>query len=100
MKHEICAQVEEVRQIFICSYAAHVFYKKTALEGPAESRGLYEREGDFDKGLEEVGLDPSPQSPSALSAAKRVGEVLVMQANDPHALKAVKPFKMLLTMVK
>lgn len=28
------------------------------------------------------------------------GEVLVMPANDPHALKAVKAFKMLLTMIK
>ncbi|MFC1568497.1 cupin domain-containing protein [Candidatus Margulisiibacteriota bacterium] len=28
------------------------------------------------------------------------GEVLVMPANDPHALKAIKAFKMILTMVK
>jgi len=30
----------------------------------------------------------------------KTGEVLVMPANDPHALKAVKAFKMLLTMIK
>ncbi|MBU0686528.1 MAG: cupin domain-containing protein [Candidatus Margulisbacteria bacterium] len=30
----------------------------------------------------------------------KAGEVLVMPANDPHALKAVKAFKMVLTMVK
>ena len=28
------------------------------------------------------------------------GEAIIMPANDPHALKAVKPFKMLLTMIK
>jgi len=28
------------------------------------------------------------------------GEMIVMPADEPHALKAVKPFKMLLTMIK
>jgi quercetin dioxygenase-like cupin family protein len=28
------------------------------------------------------------------------GELLIMPANEPHALKAVEPFKMLLTMIK
>lgn len=28
------------------------------------------------------------------------GEILMMPANSPHALKAIKPFKMLLTMIK
>jgi quercetin dioxygenase-like cupin family protein len=28
------------------------------------------------------------------------GDAIIMPANDPHALKAVKPFKMLLTMIK
>jgi len=30
----------------------------------------------------------------------RSGEAIIMPANDPHAVKAVKPFKMLLTMIK
>ncbi len=30
----------------------------------------------------------------------KTNEVLVMPANDPHALKAVKAFKMVLTMIK
>ena len=30
----------------------------------------------------------------------RAGEMIVMPANDPHALKAVTPFKMMLIMVK
>lgn len=29
-----------------------------------------------------------------------VGELLTMPANEPHALRAVQPFKMLLTMIK
>jgi quercetin dioxygenase-like cupin family protein len=28
------------------------------------------------------------------------GDAIIMPANDPHALKAVTPFKMLLTMIK
>ncbi|MFO8082811.1 MAG: cupin domain-containing protein [Desulfobacterales bacterium] len=28
------------------------------------------------------------------------GEMIVMPANEPHALKAVKPFKMLLTLIR
>jgi quercetin dioxygenase-like cupin family protein len=28
------------------------------------------------------------------------GEAIIMPANDPHALKAIEPFKMLLTMIK
>ena len=28
------------------------------------------------------------------------GEIIIMPANEPHALKATKPFKMLLTMIK
>lgn len=30
----------------------------------------------------------------------KTGEVIIMPANDPHALMAVKQFKMLLTMLK
>ncbi len=28
------------------------------------------------------------------------GEAIIMPANEPHSLKAVKPFKMLLTMIR
>ena len=30
----------------------------------------------------------------------KAGELIIMPANKPHALKAVKPFKMVLVMVK
>ena len=30
----------------------------------------------------------------------KTGEAIIMPANDPHALKALQPFKMLLTMIK
>jgi quercetin dioxygenase-like cupin family protein len=32
--------------------------------------------------------------------AVRQGEMLVMPANEPHALKAVERFKMMLTMIR
>jgi quercetin dioxygenase-like cupin family protein len=28
------------------------------------------------------------------------GEIILMPANEPHALKAIKPFKMMLTMIR
>jgi quercetin dioxygenase-like cupin family protein len=30
----------------------------------------------------------------------KTGEILLMPASSPHALKAIKPFKMILTMIK
>ncbi len=30
----------------------------------------------------------------------KAGDVLLLPANDPHALQAIEPFKMLLTMIK
>ena len=30
----------------------------------------------------------------------KAGEMLLMPANSPHALKAIQPFKMILTMIK
>ena len=29
-----------------------------------------------------------------------IGDAIVMPANEPHALKAIRPFKMLLTMIR
>jgi quercetin dioxygenase-like cupin family protein len=37
---------------------------------------------------------------SGVTSVVKIGEILYMPANDSHALKAVKPFKMLLTMIK
>ena len=34
------------------------------------------------------------------AALVKTGEMLVMPANVPHALKAVEPFKMMLTMIR
>lgn len=37
---------------------------------------------------------------SSKAVVVKAGEVLLMPANDPHALKANKQFKMVLTMIK
>jgi len=37
---------------------------------------------------------------SDVTITVKTGEVLLMPANDPHALKAAKAFKMVLTMIK
>jgi len=65
----------------------------------AEGQGIAEHKTPYDamvnviEGEAEIIISGKKYNVSA-------GEVLVMPANDPHALKATKAFKMLLTMVK
>ena len=64
-----------------------------------EGQGLTEHTAAFDAmvqildGEAEVTIDGTPQ-------LVKKGESIVMPANHPHALHAVMPFKMLLTMIK
>jgi quercetin dioxygenase-like cupin family protein len=64
-----------------------------------EGQGLSEHTTPFDAlvqvldGEAEVVISDEKFYPTA-------GEMLIMPANQPHALKAIKPFKMLLTMIK
>lgn len=62
-------------------------------------QGLSEHTAPFDAlvqvvdGEAEVTIDGEPQRVVA-------GQLIIMPANKPHALKAVKPFKMLLVMIR
>ena len=62
-------------------------------------QGLSEHTAPFDAvvqvvdGEAEVIINGEPQTVSA-------GQLIIMPANIPHELKAVKPFKMLLTMIR
>ena len=62
-------------------------------------QGLSEHTAPFDAvvqvvdGEAEVVINGEPQTVSA-------GQMIIMPANIPHELKAVKPFKMLLTMIR
>ncbi len=62
-------------------------------------QGLSEHTAPFDAvvqvidGEAEVFINGEPQTVSA-------GQMIIMPANIPHELKAVKPFKMLLTMIR
>ena len=62
-------------------------------------QGLSEHTAPFDAvvqvvdGEAEVVIDGKPQTVAA-------GQMIIMPANIPHELKAVKPFKMLLTMIR
>jgi quercetin dioxygenase-like cupin family protein len=64
-----------------------------------EGQGLSEHTAPFDAlvyildGEAEITISGKPVKVSK-------GEILIMPANQPHALKAVKRFKMLLTMVR
>jgi quercetin dioxygenase-like cupin family protein len=64
-----------------------------------EGQGLSEHTAPFDA-LVYV-LDGEVEiSISGKAFRLREGEMIIMPANDPHALKAVKKFKMLLTMIR
>jgi quercetin dioxygenase-like cupin family protein len=62
-------------------------------------QGLSEHTAPFDAmvqvvdGEAEVTIDGEPQTVLA-------GQMIIMPANHPHSLKAVKPFKMLLVMIR
>ena len=64
-----------------------------------EGQGLSEHTTPFDAlvqildGEAEIVISDEKYYPNA-------GEMLIMPANEPHALKAIKPFKMMLTMIK
>jgi quercetin dioxygenase-like cupin family protein len=64
-----------------------------------EGQGLSEHTAPFDAmvcvldGVVEITIAGNP-------VTVKQGEMLIMPANKPHALKAVKRFKMMLTMIK
>ena len=64
-----------------------------------EGQGLSEHTAPFDAlvylldGEAEISISGKPFS-------LKQGEMIIMPANEPHALKAVKQFKMILTMIK
>ncbi len=65
----------------------------------AEGQGLSEHTAPFDalvhvlEGEAEVTISGKP-------FRLKMGDVIIMPANEPHALKAVQKFKMLLTMIR
>jgi quercetin dioxygenase-like cupin family protein len=65
----------------------------------AKGQGLSEHTAPFDamvyvlEGVADITIDGKPMT-------VKQGEMLVMPANKPHALKAVEPFKMILTMIR
>ena len=64
-----------------------------------KGQGLSEHTAPYDalvvitEGLAEITV-------SGIRHEVKVGEMLLMPANAPHALKAIQPFKMVLTMIK
>ena len=64
-----------------------------------EGQGLSEHTAPFDalvyilEGEAEITLSGAPH-------VLKAGDTIIMPANEPHALKAVKPYKMLLVMIR
>jgi len=64
-----------------------------------EGQGLSEHTAPFDA-LVHVLDGQAEVSISGRSFNLTAGDIIIMPANDPHAIKAITRFKMLLTMVK
>ena len=64
-----------------------------------EGQGLSEHTAPFDA-LAQVLEGEAEITVSSKPIAARAGDAVLMPANQPHALKALTPFKMLLTMIR
>lgn len=62
-------------------------------QGLSEHTAPYDAFVQIVDGEAEVTIEGAPQTVAA-------GQMIIMPANKPHALKAVKPFKMLLVMIR
>ena len=65
----------------------------------AQGQGLSEHTAPFDA-LVQVLDGEAEIRISGTSFDLKPGEIIVMPANEPHALKAIKQFKMMLTMIR
>ena len=105
--HEIPA-AEPLRLTELVSYRLGAVVSRTLLKRPmgtitlfafAAEQGLSEHTTPFDalaqilEGAAEITIAGVPQNVHA-------GETILLPANQPHALKAVEQFKMLLTMIR
>lgn len=92
----------------MAAYQEHSVVSREIIRKPAgtmsvfafdQGEGLSEHTAPFDavvyllEGEAEVTIDQKPYS-------VKEGEMIIMPANKPHALKAVTPYKMLLVMIK
>jgi quercetin dioxygenase-like cupin family protein len=64
-----------------------------------KGQGLSEHTAPFDA-LVQILDGEAEITLSGKSLRVKAGEMVIMPANEPHALRAVKPFKMLLTMIR
>ena len=99
---------QSVKVIDLVSYNQDSIVSRTIIDKPvgnctlfafAEGQGLSEHTAPFDAlvylldGEAEVTI-------SAKTLHLKEGDMVIMPANEPHALKAIKKFKMMLVMIK
>lgn len=105
-KKQLLGQVFSGRDII--EYQTDSVVSKTLINRPGgtvtlfsfdEGQGLSEHVAPFDAMV--TILDGSAQiTISGKEHHLNIGETIIMPAGEPHALKAGKPFKMMLTMIK
>ena len=64
-----------------------------------KGQGLSEHSAPYDAMVQIVDGEAEITISGELNIVKK-GELIIMPANEPHALAAVKPFKMVLTMIR
>lgn len=106
VKRELLAQVLDMKGL--AAYQDHSIVSREVIKKASgtvsvfafdQAEGLSEHTAPFDalvhvlEGTAEVAIDGKPHTVGA-------GEMIIMPANRPHALRAVSRFKMLLVMVR
>jgi len=101
-------EAEAIRAVNLADYQKDSIVSRTLIDKNTgtvtffafdEGQGLSEHTAPFDAlvylldGEAEIVISGTPLT-------LRMGEMVLMPANKPHALKAVKQFKMILTMIK
>jgi len=107
-KNEEMAGAESVRLVDLIDYQRDAVVSRTLIDKPQgtitcfafdKGQGLSEHTAPFDavaniiEGAAEITI-------SGRTQRVETGEMIIMPAHDPHALRAVERFKMVLTMIK
>jgi quercetin dioxygenase-like cupin family protein len=108
MEEKKAAEPEVLAMVSMADYQAGAVVSRTLLEKKAGTltlfafdagQGLSEHTAPFDAAVQI--LDGEAEiTISGRPFRVRSGEMIIMPANEPHALKAVSRFKMLLIMIK
>jgi len=107
-KERDVAGAEAIRLVDLIDYQRDAIVSRTLIDKPQgtitcfafdKGQGLSEHTAPFDA-LVNIIEGGAEITISGLTQQVETGEMIIMPAHDPHALRAVERFKMVLTMIK